>query len=67
MAERWTLGLGVTGLNFEEVRQGWWTLDCNLKKSRFQVYCINFKFKLVYLKIKKTFMNLNILNIFVLK
>jgi hypothetical protein len=51
MAGHWTLGLGVTGLYFEELRHKdgeHWNV-----KSRFQVYCIDFKFKLVYLKRKK--------------
>jgi hypothetical protein len=34
MARHWTLSLKVMGLNFEELRQGWWTLDYKLEELR---------------------------------
>ncbi len=34
MARHWTPGPRVTSLNFEELRQGWWTLDYKLEESR---------------------------------
>jgi hypothetical protein len=36
MAGHYTLGLRVTGLNFEELKQGWWTLDSKLEEPRFK-------------------------------